>query len=138
MTGNGTSPADAGGDVVELSIPVKADLVVLARLTAATVASRAGFGVDEIEDLRLAVEELCLSLVGPDDNGRLRFAYRRTDDAVTITCAFEPEAAGAAVSRTGDELSLRILDALVDEHGRTDGGGDPTAWLRKRRARSTL
>jgi len=131
-------PPAAGGDVVELTIPVKADLVVLARLTAATVASRAGFGVEEIEDLRLAVEELCLSLVGADDNGRLRFAYRRTDDAVTITCTFEPEGTGNQEARTGDELSLRILDALVDEHGRNGDGREATAWLRKRRARSTL
>jgi len=32
-------------DVVELTLPVKADLVVLARLTAATVASRANFDI---------------------------------------------------------------------------------------------
>ena len=79
---------------MELSIPVQADLVVLARLTAATVPPGPASGVEEIEDLRLAVEELCLSLVGPDDDGRLRFAYQQTDDAVTITCTFEPEGAG--------------------------------------------
>ena len=50
-------------DLVTLSIPVSADLLVLVRLTAATVASRAGFDVEEIEDLRLAVDELCISLV---------------------------------------------------------------------------
>jgi hypothetical protein len=151
--GRPSAPGDAGGDggdLVELSIPVQADLVVLARLTAATVASRAGFGVEEIEDLRLAVEELCLSLVGPDDDGRLRFAYQQTNDAVTITCTFEPEGAGgpegagqpgvagepegAGATRPEDELSLRILDALVDEHGRDGDGRGATAWLRKRRA----
>jgi anti-sigma regulatory factor (Ser/Thr protein kinase) len=157
--GRPAAPGRAGGDgddVVELSIPVQADLVVLARLTAATVASRAGFGVEEIEDLRLAVEELCLSLVGPDDDGRLRFAYQQTDDAVTITCTFEPEGAGgperagepggagqsglaggpegAGATRPEDELSLRILDALVDEHGRDGDGRGAMAWLRKRRA----
>ncbi|HEX3948144.1 MAG TPA: ATP-binding protein [Acidimicrobiales bacterium] len=134
-----SSAADPkGGDVVELSIPLRADLVVLARLTAATVASRAGFGVEEIEDLRLAVEELCLSLVGADDNGRLRFAYQRSEDAVTITCTFEPEEAGKGPGKPGDELSLRILDALVDEHGRDGDGRGSVAWLRKRRARSSI
>jgi anti-sigma regulatory factor (Ser/Thr protein kinase) len=146
-TGGPGGAGDAGA-VVELSIPVQADLVVLARLTAATVASRAGFGVEEIEDLRLAVEELCLSLVGPDDNGRLRLAYQQTDDAVTITCTFEPEGTGepqgtresggagsrgAGDTRPEDELSLRILDALVDEHGRDSDGRGAVAWLRKRR-----
>ena len=60
-------------DVVELTIPVRADLVVLARLTAATVASRADFDVEEIEDLRLAVDELCISQVqGGGDYSGLR------------------------------------------------------------------
>ena len=130
----GTEP----GDLVELSIPVRADLVVLARLTAATVASRAGFGVEDIEDLRLAVEELCLSLVGADDNGRLHFAYRRTEDAVTITCTFEPEDDAGSDQRAADDLSLRILDALVDEHGREGGDKNSVAWLRKRRAHSPV
>ena len=31
---------------VELSIPIQSDLILLARLTAATVASRAGFDVE--------------------------------------------------------------------------------------------
>ncbi|HEY5244516.1 MAG TPA: ATP-binding protein [Acidimicrobiales bacterium] len=167
--GRPTAPGGAGGAggaVVELSIPVQADLVVLARLTAATVASRAGFGIEEVEDLRLAVEELCLSLVGPDDEGRLRFAYQQTDDAVTITCTFEPEEAGepegpggpegagesggagqsGGTDRSGtggdtrpeEELSLRILDALVDEHGRDGDGRGAVAWLRKRRALQSI
>ncbi len=137
-----TSPVDT----VELSIPVRADLVILARLTAATVAARADFGVEEIEDLRLAVEELCLSIVrGGRGGGRLRFAYVRDGDAVEITCALEPEPGGdegvppddPALDGAADELSLRILDALVDEHGRTLVGGRPSAWLRKRRERSS-
>ena len=58
-------------DTVELTIPVRADLVVLARLTAATVASRADFDVEEIEDLRLAVDELCISVIQGSADGRL-------------------------------------------------------------------
>lgn len=130
---------DPASELVELSIPVRADLVVLARLTAATVASRAGFGVDEIEDLRLAVEELCLSVVDGDEGGRLHLTYARHDDAVHITCAFEREEDPRpnGVGGGGDELSLRILEALVDEHGRDTRDGQPCAWLHKRRARVT-
>jgi anti-sigma regulatory factor (Ser/Thr protein kinase) len=126
-------------DVVELSIPVRADLVVLARLTAATMASRAEFGIEEIEDLRLAVEELCLSIVRSDDGGgRLRFTYVRQDDAVEIACSLERDPddvpARPDADRVVDDLSLRILDALVDEHRQELLDGRPSAWLRKRRA----
>lgn len=134
--------ASARADVVELSIPVRADLVVLARLTAATMAARAEFGIEEIEDLRLAVEELCLSIVRSDDGGgRLQFTYRRQDDAVEIVCTLEldPDAdPGAPPDRVVDELSLRILDALVDEHGQELLDHRPSAWLRKRKARSAV
>lgn len=122
-------------DLIELSIPVKADLVVLARLTAATVAARAGFDVEEIEDLRLAVDELCLSMVGPTVEGRYHLTYVGGDGEVEVTCVFEPGEGGGAGRPLSDpdDLSIRILEALVDEHGR-DGSDRPRAWLRKRRS----
>jgi hypothetical protein len=124
-------------DIVELAIPVPADLVVLARLTAATVASRAGFAVEEIEDLRLAVEELCLSLVPAVPSGRLRLTFCSLPDEIEITCLLEETPAtaanGAQAGAGTDELSLRILDALVDAHGRDSTDGLARAWLRKRR-----
>jgi serine/threonine-protein kinase RsbW len=124
---------------VDLSIPVQADLVVLARLAAATVASRAGFGLEDIEDLRLAVEELCLSLVGRREDGRLHLSYACEEDAITVHCSYEP-ADGTSGPRApeADDLSLRILDALVDEHGRGSSDGGAGAWLRKRRSEGTV
>lgn len=119
---------------VELTIPVQADLVVLARLTAATVAARAGFGVEDIEDLRLAVEELCLSLVGLAKEGRLHLAYECEGDAITVACRYEDGGTAGAPGGGADDLSLRILDALVDEHGRDARDGEPNAWLCKRRS----
>ncbi len=134
-----STDGQAGVVAVDLAIPVKADLVVLARLTAATVAARAGFGVEDIEDLRLAVEELCLSLVRTDDDGRLNFAFEYVPDAITVKCCFEPQPGwDGAASGVVDDLSLRILDALVDEHGREQRDGKLCAWLRKRRAPSTV
>lgn len=119
---------------VELSIPVQADLVVLARLTAATIAGRGGFGVEDIEDLRLAVEELCLSLVHGGKEGRLHLAFECESDAITVDCWFEtPAGTTDPNGEEADDLSLRILDALVDEHGRELRDGRPCAWLRKRR-----
>ena len=53
-------------EVIEISIPGSVDLVVLARFTAATIGARADFDLDEIDDLRLAVDELSVSF-GPLD-----------------------------------------------------------------------
>lgn len=132
-----STPRRPSPQVVDLSIPVQADLVVLARLTVATVASRAGFGIEDIEDLRLAVEELCLSLVRTDDDGRLHLRFDPDDHAITVTCCYEPQPGTAPAALDGtDDLSLRILDALVDEHGREERDGRQCAWLCKRRGRA--
>jgi anti-sigma regulatory factor (Ser/Thr protein kinase) len=125
-------------DTVELVIPVNADLIVLARMTAATVASRAQFDVEEIEDLRLAVDELCISLVQGSTVGQLTLQFIRDDDDIEVTCAYQAppdhdDPWDEAESLTG--LSARILDALVDDHGVAQEGSQRRAWLRKRRAR---
>lgn len=125
---------------VDLSVPVQADLVVLARLTAATIAGRAGFGVEDIEDLRLAVEELCLSLVGGRGDGRLHLNFECETDAIRVGCTYEADGCDsepegeADAPADADDLSLRILDALVDQHDRGTQAGRPSAWLYKRRS----
>lgn len=125
-------------DPVELIIPVQSDLVVLARLTAATVASRAGFDVEEVEDLRLAVDELCVSIVNGSDAGRLNLIFISDEGSVEVICTLDGP---APTSRPADDgygehdLSIRILDALVDEHGEESGDGHRRVWLRKRSSR---
>ena len=125
-------------DVVELSIPVQADLVILARLAATTVASRAGFDVEEVEDLRLAVDELCLLTMGGNHQGRLLVTFATDPDQIEISCSLLPSSDHADpefTEHSSDDLSLRILEALVDEYGDDTRGGMRRTWLRKRRTR---
>ncbi len=137
---NGRPAGEANGratDTVQLTLPVSADLVVLARFAAATIASRADFDVEEIEDLRLAVDELCISVTDGSSDGHLELRFERDGDQIEVVCSFVPgpgeaERRGRPVPR--NELSDRIVDALVDEHGQDSEGGRPRAWLRKRRA----
>lgn len=141
--------AGTGEDVVRLEIPAEGELLILARLVTAAVASRAEFNVDEIEDLRLAVDELCLSVIGDQAGGRLDLEVVRRPREVRISCTFVPGAAGTppplrpggagedfAPGIAAPELSSRILDALVDEHDYHEDGAQRTAWFQKRCVRS--
>jgi hypothetical protein len=129
-------------ETIELSFPANPDLVVLARFTAATVAARAGFDVEEIEDLRLAVDELFVSLGPMDEDGCVRLQLDRVDDTVSIVGSFEqfpraPKAAKPVLDEAWEratELSELLLDSLVDAHGRETENGKRSAWLQKRRA----
>jgi len=69
-----------GGDVVELTVPAQTGFLGVVRTATAGLAARLGFTLDEIEDLRIAVDEACvmlLTLAGP----------REPVDA-TLTCRF--------------------------------------------------
>jgi serine/threonine-protein kinase RsbW len=128
------------GDRVELTFPARGDLVVLARLVSSAISARAGFDIEELEDLRLAVGELCLlALQGSDAHlGELRVEFTCSAASLDIACTLIsagplPDAwsGGAEVL----ELSEQILAALVDEYGRDDQDGMARAWLSKRRRR---
>ncbi len=128
----------AAGDRIELTFPARGDLIVLARLVTSAISARAGFDIEELEDLRLAVGELCLlTLQGHDSRyGDLRLELIVLDDAIGVQCTLEHAAPGGETQPDGDEsasLSQQILDALVDEHGRESQDGSVHAWLRKRR-----
>jgi hypothetical protein len=141
-------------EVVEISFPGSVDFVVIARFTAATVGARAGFDLDDIDDLRLAVDELSISFGPIDTDSCLRYEFVRDGDAVTVRFTREPTPGRAAGGRQGTEeiasqsqrdlanwmqareLSAVLLDELVTSHGREITDGRSVAWLMKRRGRS--
>ena len=126
------------GEAVDLSLPVQSDLIILARLAAATVASRAGFDVEEVDDLRLAVDELCVLVIDGAGTGRLNLRFITSDGGIEVICSLDES--GAAQEGDGDDrgerdLSVRILEALADEHGMALEQGRRSGWLRKWSAR---
>jgi hypothetical protein len=134
-------------EVIEISIPGSVDLVVLARFTAATIGTRAGFDLDEIDDLRLAVDELSVAFGPLDAETRLRYAFLREGDTVNVRCTREPSddevEVGAGHSerdlidwQQARELSAQLLDELVSTHGREIANGRSVAWLTKHRSTS--
>ena len=124
-----------GGDV-RLVVPASPEYLRLVRLTAAGMASRLGFTFDEVEDLRIAVDELCFHLLGdahhdglPDDSGTMDLVYSAGEDYIVIS---------GRTGRSGgvpepSELSEQILDALVDEHEVDSSNGTITFRLKKQR-----
>jgi serine/threonine-protein kinase RsbW len=106
------------GEVVRLSVPGSLEYVRVVRLTAAAVASRLGFDVEEIEDLRVAVDELASVIIEAGGGTEMTFAFSSFGDLFVID-------GNASVSRepTLDDLSRQILTVVVDdfEISATDG-----------------
>jgi hypothetical protein len=148
MTEQTQDPVQTGNqEMVELSFPASVDLVVLARFTAATVAARAGFDIDEIEDLRLAVDELCVSFGPLEWYSNVRLRFERNEDLVRIVGEFDRRSMTGVDSsqltdlvgaKRAESLSRQLLDALVDDNGRELVDGRRVSWLEKRRGSDKL
>jgi hypothetical protein len=127
---------------VEMSLPADATMLFLARMAAAAVATRVDLNYEQVEDLRLAVDELCIELLSSGVRaGQIALVFQ-WDDGGTLEVVASlildggPSAQQDVGTQPGPlsfELSQRILEALVDEHGADDLGGAPRAWLRVRR-----
>lgn len=50
-------------DSLSISVPSKPEYVSVVRLTASAVASRVGFNVEELEDIKVAVAEACTNAI---------------------------------------------------------------------------
>jgi anti-sigma regulatory factor (Ser/Thr protein kinase) len=99
-------------------------------VTATGLASRLGFSWDEIEDLRLAVDELCHAVIGPSGrDGVIRLHYVLEGGGLCVEGRgfFDPGGPPVGIS----ELGHQILSALVDEHDVREEEGQPVVWFRK-------
>jgi serine/threonine-protein kinase RsbW len=108
------------GDTVEVRTPADVVYVSTLRLTAASLAARCDLTIDDIEDLRLAVDEACALLLPhakPDGVLTARFVLHsgrlEVETAVPVTEAAEPDRSGFAWT---------VLDALASQVDvRSDG-----------------
>jgi serine/threonine-protein kinase RsbW len=122
-------------ETVRLKIPALPEYVGVVRLVAAGLAARLSFTFEDIEDLKIAVDELCAYLTGPQGRpGDLELAFKVSDRSIELV----------GTARLGDnqpvrgkltELSRMILDTVTDEASLEAGDGLPTIRLLKRTRR---
>src|SRR5688500_19402777 len=99
---------------VRLSDPAESRYVRLARLAAAGVATEAGFDVDGVEDLRVAVNEMFALLVDDAEDPAGTVDLEFGVDGDTVSVAGERSLDGPAPAM--EDLALEILRVVVDEH----------------------
>jgi serine/threonine-protein kinase RsbW len=131
---SGAGPAGAGNglrDVVDIVLPASSAYLTVLRTAAAGLAARLDFTLDEIEDLRIAVDEACAMLLPHSgDAVRMRCSFELADDALDITVSV-PREVGSLPSR--ETFAWTVLTSLA---GDVDAGeGDEGIWIRMRKRR---
>lgn len=119
-------------DEVQLVMPADPEFLRLARVTAMGLASRLSFTIDEIDDLRIAIDELVFGLIGTKGRpGRVTMQYRLLAEGLEVVGSGEFEDDSPTPGLT--ELSELILDAVADEHDLERDAAAPRFRLLKRR-----
>ncbi len=102
------------GDIIRLSVPAKPDYILAVRLTVSAVAERAGFDIEDIEDLKVASAEACIMLLAADPES-LELCITVQNG---LCLEFSSTGGKAVFTAHGDDngdLSQYLLDALVDK-----------------------
>ena len=108
---------------VELTVPASSEHLRVLRLVSASLAASVGLDVDQLDDLRIAVDELCAQLLEhAPSGGRLCLTLCGEDGRLTADGVLVDD---APVDRI-DPVSQMILDGLdVELHS-----GAPSASFR--------
>ena len=113
-------------DVVEIVLPPDSAYLSVLRAATAGLAARLDFTLDDIEDLRIAVDEACAMLLPHAlDGASLRCRFELHADRLDITVAL-PSRAKALPAR--DTFAWTVLSALAGEVDAGIGAGT-MAWI---------
>ena len=126
-------PAGATRDVVQLRLPAAGAYLSVLRTATAGLASRLDFTIDDIEDLRIAVDEACAMLLAQAVPGAdLECRFELTADAIDVAVSVLT-LDGQEPSR--DTFAWTVLTALAGEvSSSVDADLRVTLTLHKRKA----
>ena len=128
----GEPAAQAAEDRVTIRMPAEGAYLSVLRTATAGLAARLDFTLDEIEDLRIAVDEACGLLLSQASPGAdLDCDFTLAEDSMTIAVSVPSERAQLPAR---DTFAWTVLSALAGSVDAWSGpGGRLTIMLRKTR-----
>jgi serine/threonine-protein kinase RsbW len=137
----GPEAPSAGVREVRLTIPARAEYVLLGRLALSGITRMRLLEDETINDLKLAVTEACTNSVRHaygDGGGSVDIVYELHDDRLVVEVSddgtgFDPDELEQSGELTEGGLGIAIIRALVDDFevaGRLDGGGSRLRFVK--------
>src|SRR4051812_23553727 len=117
-------PDTTNDDHFEVIVPLRTRYASTIRMIAASLGADAGFTVDEIDDVRLALDEVFSMLAERHPGERVRTTFRVDDRELVAGLVLE----SGIVDVTPDELAANILRSVVDRY---DFAGDGVTLVKR-------
>jgi serine/threonine-protein kinase RsbW len=112
-------------EMIELSIPHRSEYVSMIRLTVTSIASRMGFDIEEIEDIKVALSEACSNAIlhggcGEEENFLVQFIREPKRLVISVSdfgkgyCVQSLQEPSAEELNEGG-LGIFIIKSLMDD-----------------------
>jgi serine/threonine-protein kinase RsbW len=133
--GGSTRDTAQRGDIVVLTLPASSAYLSVLRTATAGLAARLQFTLDEIEDLRIAVDEACAMLLagGESEDTELHCRFALATDQITVTVSIP---ADNPVQPSRETFAWQVLAALAGSVEASARDGRLVIELTKRRSRN--
>lgn len=104
-------------DRIGIVLPYKAEYVSVARLTVSGIASRIGFDIETVEDIKVAVSEVCSRIISAAAGleGQYEILFDIFEYELIITFTSDIEKIRCIFGNDEDDLGLSIINAFMDK-----------------------
>ncbi|SHH78076.1 serine/threonine-protein kinase RsbW [Caloranaerobacter azorensis DSM 13643] len=108
------------GDIIKLTIPAMAEYVSVVRLTSSAIASRIGFDIEEIEDIKVAIAEACTMIIKNGEKQNIDINFEILADILNISVQAKYFVCQERDNKVFDvydnkSLSILIIESLMDK-----------------------
>jgi serine/threonine-protein kinase RsbW len=129
--------APVRSETIRVSVPARPEFVHVLRSVSAAVASRMGLSLDDVDDLRLAVDEACAHLLAlPGVASTFRLDLRCHPERLEVVASIDTGTSAWPPSGFEDTLAWRVLGALAENVRFELWNGTPAIRIVKRTLRS--
>ena len=124
---------------IELCVPAERSMLLVIRMTTSGVMSRAGLTLDEVDDVKMAIDEACnLMMLQKTGCQQLAVSYEYNDGCVCVKVEGKSMIEAAAVEQSTDssmqDVIRCILESMMDEvemTAREDGSTEKVCMKKK-------
>lgn len=102
-------------DTIKLIVPNKKDYLSIIRLTASAIASKMGFNIEDLEDVKVLMGEASIITLRSDNTTQLEIEFEINEKALKIKIQLDGELKKEMLNRKEVEISKMIIESLADE-----------------------
>lgn len=105
-------------DKINLSIPKKSEYMSTVRLTTSALSNLNGFNIDDIEDLKVIVSEVCTFFINNMEENKepLNIEYKVDEENLTVEVTDLNNGKIDQKNKANSEMCIMIIESLADNY----------------------